>query len=178
MSFLLGERKQTKDFKVSIQKKLKINSILVNNRQLNIKEHVHNNSQTSVRVYVIENFLSDQECEGLVAVHNRHVSNIAKQNPIICFDGVESFRKHLQDAKLNYKVSAKDFTDGTTCVNETFSSKIRPQFHWSYSTAFYPGESKFSTSFAETIQQATGLKLMNGGKFQITSYPLNVGECN
>ena len=161
---------------MSIQNKLTMNTILSNGQQLNISELTPPNPKSSVRVYVIENFLSEQECNGLMSVHNRHTSTLAKQDPIICFDSVESFRKHLKDAKLAHKVSAKDFTKGTTCINETFSSKLKPHFRWSYSTAFYPGESKFSTLFAEKIQQATGLKLTNGGKFQITSYPLNVGE--
>lgn len=161
---------------MSIQDKLTMNSILSNGQRLNISELTPKNSKSSVQIYVIENFLSEHECDGLMSVHNRHTSTLAKQDPIICFDSVDSFRKHLKDAKLAYKVSARDFTKGTTCVNETFSSKLKPYFRWSYSTAFYPGESKFSTVFAEKIQQATGLKLTNGGKFQITSYPLSVGK--
>lgn len=60
-------------------------------------------------------------------------------------------------------------------MNETFSSELKPHFKYSYSTAFYPGENKFSLVYAEHIKQATGLKPENGGKFQITSYPLGVG---
>ncbi len=46
---------------------------------------------------------------------------------------------------------------------------------WSFNTAFYPGESKFSTIFGRLIEEATQLNDTHGGKFQITSYPLGVG---
>lgn len=149
-----------------------------NHQEVKIQPLTHADTKSSVRAYVIENFLSDIECDNLVMVHSRHVSELNKQVPIICFDGIKSFREYLKDAKLKMKVTLNDFTEGTTCINETFSAKLQPHFKWSYSTAFYPGESRFSTMFAERIQKATGLKLENGGKFQITSYPQNVGKCS
>ena len=48
--------------------------------------------------------------------------------------------------------------------------------NWSYSTAFYPGESRFSDIFAARVEQAMGLTPINGGKFQITSYPEGKGK--
>ena len=66
---------------------------------------------------------------------------------------------------------------GTRCVNETFSQHLQDWLHsnWSYSTAFYPGESTFSTTFAQQIFDATRLDLDHGGKFQITAYPQGIG---
>lgn len=66
---------------------------------------------------------------------------------------------------------------GTWCLNDTFSAEVAGwlNYNWSYSTAFYPGESQFSNKMAALIQETTGLKKENGGKFQITSYPLNIG---
>ena len=125
---------------------------------------------------MIENFLDDYECDSLIRVHSRYVSELNKKMPIICFDAIKSFREYLKDAKIKLQVSQNDFTEGTTCINETFSAHLQPYFKWSFSTAFYPGESKFSARFAERIERATGLQLQNGGKFQITSYPQNVGE--
>lgn len=167
-----------KDFKLSIQSKLQMKNLQGNNQKLKIQPLTHDNSKSSVRAHIIEHFLSDAECDSLVMVHSRHVSELNKQVPIICFDSIKSFREYLKDAKLKMKVSLNDFTEGTTCINETFSAKLQGHFKWSYSTAFYPGESKFSTMFAERIRQATGLRLENGGKFQITSYPQNVGYKN
>lgn len=167
-----------KDFKLSIQSKLQMKNLQGNDRKMKIQPLTHDNSKSSVRAYVIEHFLSDAECDSLVMVHSRHVSELNKQVPIICFDSIKSFREYLKDAKLKMKVSLNDFTEGTTCINETFSATLQEHFKWSYSTAFYPGESKFSTMFAERIRQATGLRLENGGKFQITSYPQNVGYKN
>ena len=68
-------------------------------------------------------------------------------------------------------------TPGTTCVNETFSRDLKHWVHnaWSYSTAFYPGESFFSRVFATRVSIATGLAERNGGKFQVTSYPVGAG---
>lgn len=146
------------------------------NHEMKIRELKHKNSKSTVRAYVVENFLSENECDSLAMVHSRHVSELNKQVPIICFDSIKSFREYLKDAKLNIKVSPNDFTKETTCINETFSAKLQAHFKWSFSTAFYPGESKFSTLFAERIQKATGLKVENGGKFQITSYPQTVGK--
>jgi len=167
-----------KDFKLSIQSKLQMKNLQETDQKMKIQPLYHDNSKSTVRAYVIEHFLSDTECDSLVMVHSRHVSELNKQVPIICFDSIKSFREYLKDAKLKMKVSLNDFTDGTTCINETFSAKLQGHFKWSYSTAFYPGESKFSTVFAERIRKATGLRLENGGKFQITSYPQNVGYKN
>ena len=165
-----------KDFKLSIQSKLQMKNLQGNDQKMKIQPLTHDISKSSVRAYIIEHFLSDAECDSLVMVHSRHVSELNKQVPIICFDSIKSFREYLKDAKLKVKVTLNDFTEGTTCINETFSAKLQGHFKWSYSTAFYPGESKFSTMFAERIRQATGLRLENGGKFQITSYPQNVGK--
>ena len=165
-----------KDFKLSVQSKLQMNDVKENNHEMKIQELKHSNSKSTVHAYVVENFLSDMECDSLTMVHSRHVSELNKQAPIICFDSIKSFRKYLKDAKLKIKVSPNDFTKGTTCINETFSAQLQAHFKWSFSTAFYPGESKFSTMFAERIKRATGLKLENGGKFQITSYPQMVGK--
>jgi len=62
-------------------------------------------------------------------------------------------------------------------LNETFSLQVADwlNYNWSYSTAFYFGESTFSKKMAALIQETTSLKPENGGKFQITSYPQHIG---
>jgi prolyl 4-hydroxylase len=47
---------------------------------------------------------------------------------------------------------------------------------WSYSTAFYLGESTFSTLLSKRIEEGTGLQSGHGGKFQITSTDKGVGK--
>ena len=84
--------------------------------------------------------------------------------------------KHLQKIGVSNAGSISDFTPGTLCVNETFSRTLSQKFKYSHSTAFYRGESKFSTIFEELVEKATGLSKMHGGKFQITSYQTGVGE--
>ena len=75
---------------------------------------------------------------------------------------------------MKIEVTPEDFTDGTACVNASFSTFLKKHIRWSYSTAFYPGESPFATRFAERIEAATGLPQSHGGKFQITSYPTSL----
>lgn len=67
---------------------------------------------------------------------------------------------------------------GTRCVNSTFSRQLGEwlKANWSYSTAFYPGESPFSSVFASRVNRSMGLNPENGGKFQITSYPTGKGR--
>ncbi|EDO49036.1 predicted protein [Nematostella vectensis] len=164
-----------KNFKLSVQKKIKMESINIEGKPITIKELKHSNAKSSVKAYTIENFLSDYECDNLVKVHKRRLEILDKMTPIMCFDGVDTLRKNLKELKLAYKVSERDFTMGTTCLNETFSGKLRDHFKWSHSMAFYTGENKFSTMYAKRIQAATGLREENGGKFQITGYPIGVG---
>jgi len=149
----------------------------VRGRTLDIKElQPTNENNSSVRAYIIENFLNDYECDGLMQVHNKHLGVFNQNDPFLCFDTVSTLIKNMRELKLEYKVSSRDFLEGTTCLNESFSSELKPHFKWSYSTAFYPGENKFSLAYEQHIKQATGLEPENGGKFQITSYPVGVGK--
>lgn len=70
-------------------------------------------------------------------------------------------------------------TLGTTCINSTFSSTLKQWgLKWSYSTAFYQGESPFSTILSKRIEEGASLQPSHGGKFQITSTPKGVGKYN
>ena len=89
---------------------------------------------------------------------------------------MSSFKKYLKEAGFRDDVTEKDFLAGTLCVNETFSEKLSHEFKWSYSTAFYPTESRFSKIFEKRVEEVTGLLPSYGGKFQVTSYPKNVGK--
>ena len=82
----------------------------------------------------------------------------------------------LNREKWAEQVSESDFTPSTLCLNQTFSRQLEKWgLKWSFSTAFYPGESKFASVFGKRIQEATQLEESHGGKFQITSYPFDVG---
>lgn len=129
-------------------------------------------TNSSVRVYLFNDFMSEEECDGLKRVHDKHIKDMAT-HPLLCFSSIGTLRKHLDDVNSTLKVSPNDFVEGTRCVNASFSRKLGKWLsgNWSYSTAFYPGESRFSSIFADRVQQAMGLDPQNGGKFQITSYP-------
>lgn len=63
--------------------------------------------------------------------------------PIICFDSLTTLKKNLIELKREKfadLVTEDDFTEGTLCLNQTFSRQLEKWgLKWSYSTAFYPG---------------------------------------
>ncbi|GFO37942.1 prolyl 4-hydroxylase subunit alpha-1-like [Plakobranchus ocellatus] len=163
-----------KQFSPTFQRSFTPKKIFYGGRRIAPVELLHQKpSNSSVRVYLFDDFLSDQECEGLMRAHDSHVTAYTKP-PILCFDSVKTLRKHIRDAGKDINVNSKVFTTGTKCVNASFSLQLQSWLNsnWSYSTAFYPGESKFSTNIATRMQNAMGLQPENGGKFQITSYPV------
>ena len=134
----------------------------------------------SFRHWLFEEFLSPEECTNLIKVHKEHVKKMKEIDPIICFDSIQTLRRHLNDLQPEggIHVTPNDFTRGTTCVNATFSSMLKQWgLRWSYSTAFYPRESPFSSILAKRIEDGTELQASHGGKFQITSTDKGVGKC-
>ena len=138
------------------------------------KEH-----KSSVKVWLYEEFLSQDECKSLIDAHETHVKAMAKQKPIVCFDSVQTLRDRLVELKRDTfveLVSPRDFTAGTRCLNQTFSRQLEKWgLKWSYNTAFYQGESKFARTFGKLIEDATMLNETHGGRFLVTSYPPGVG---
>ncbi|RDD42813.1 Prolyl 4-hydroxylase subunit alpha-1 [Trichoplax sp. H2] len=165
---------EIKNFKSKKIRKITMKNIYLDSKRKVYKEIKHKNKKSHVKIYTIDAFLSDKECDGLIGAHNRYVSKFNKQDPIMCFDAISTLRSHLKDAKLKMQVTPNVFTEGTTCLNASFSSLLKKHLRWSYSTAFYNGESPFATRFAERIEAATGLPQSHGGKFQITSYPTSI----
>jgi hypothetical protein len=156
--------------------KLQVKSTIIAGTRVDVKQLHPSHADTAVRAYVLEHFFSDYECDALAAAHDTHVAQTSKLNPLLCFDSLQTFRQNLKEVGLRIPVSSADFLEGTTCINESLSLLVKKHgMKWSYSTSFYPGESKFSLAVQERIKQATGLAPENGGKFQITSYPRNVG---
>ena len=152
--------------------------ITYDGRNIQFVEIKHEHKESSVRVYIADNFLTERECDGLTAAHLSHVREASKKQPLVCFEGVQTMNKYLKDINFRYTGSKSDFTPGTLCVNESFSKSLSKRLHYSLSTAFYRGDSKFSEIFEEQVEKATGLSKVHGGKFQITSYNANVGECS
>ena len=77
--------------------------------------------KTHVKMYTMEHFLTDAECQGLTGAHDRHTAENGP--PIFCFDTVKTLHRHLSEhaelAKL--VLTEADFTEGTYCVNDTIS---------------------------------------------------------
>ncbi|ESP02232.1 hypothetical protein LOTGIDRAFT_172228 [Lottia gigantea] len=166
---------EIKNFKATFQKTLTPKKTFIDGRRVPAVELLpQKETNSSVKVYLFDEFLSEEEADGLIKAHDAHVKQASQNPPILCFDSVNTLQKHLKDAKKKIRISPKDFTEGTTCVNQTFSAKLKKWLHgnWSYSTAFYPGESRFSSILAFRINNAMGLKPSHGGKFQLTSYPI------
>lgn len=168
-------KKKAEQFQPTFLNSLDIQNIVVDGRTIVPVELTQNRPEAPVKVFMFEGFLTDFECEGLMRVHRRHIAETEVQDPIICFDSLATLRKHLKDAGKEKKITERDFTEGTMCVNASFSQELKSHLTWSYSTAFYPTESRFSTQFEDRVFQGTGLKPSNGGKFQVTSYPEGIG---
>ena len=130
-------------------------------------------------MWLYEEFFTKEECENLIRVHEEHVKKLSNLKPIICFDSIKTLRKELnalRKSDIAETVTPNDFIEGTRCINQTLSRSLQKWgLKWSYSTAFYPGESKFSKIFSRRIEDATQLNETHGGKFQVTSYPSGVG---
>jgi hypothetical protein len=167
--------KQEPGFTISVQNQLTMQGLDVDGRHLRVQEMKVTNEKSHARVFIIENFLSQKEMVSLIRAHELHSSDPSIPFPLFCFDDVATLQSHLNDAKITYVASESDFSPGTYCLNATFSRRLKSALKWSVSTAFYPGESKFSLIMAERISKATGLKPENGGKFQLTSYDEGVG---
>lgn len=103
-----------------------------------------------------------------------------KFRPIICFNSLDALKTHLVNLKREKFaeiVSENDFTEGTLCLNKTFSRQLEKWgLKWSYSTSFYSGETRFSNLLSKRIEDATMLNSSHGGGFQIISYPNRVGQ--
>ncbi|XP_052808216.1 uncharacterized protein LOC128237063 [Mya arenaria] len=169
---------EVKNFKATYQKEIAPKKIFADGRRIPAMELLPQKpNNSSVKVWLYEEFLSEEECDGLMRVHNKHITEQTADDPLLCFDSISTLRKHLKHHGIRTPVSPRDFTEGTTCVNASFSSQLKDWFkgNWSYSTAFYPGESRFASIFEQRVLQATGLEPANGGKFQITSYPEGIG---
>lgn len=168
-----------RNFKRTMQKMIVPTEIFSNHRGIPpIKLISQNHSNSNVKVFIFEKFLSDNECNNLRRVHDMHVHLMTKEDPILCFDSVKTLQLHLKSAgKDHIEVSPLDFTTDTKCVNQTFSSLLKKwlKANWSYSTAFYPGENYFSKMYEQRVKQSMGLHPENGGKFQIISYPKGIG---
>ena len=62
----------------------------------------------------MNNFLSDYECDGLIAAHEDHLNVHKKHKPIVCFSDESTMLLYLAQAKVNWakRVSTKDFLSG------------------------------------------------------------------
>ncbi|WAQ94696.1 hypothetical protein MAR_007167 [Mya arenaria] len=133
---------EVKNFKATYQKEIAPKKIFADGRRIPAMELLPQKpNNSSVKVWLYEEFLSEEECDGLMRVHNKHITEQTADDPLLCFDSISTLRKHLKHHGIRTPVSPRDFTEGTTCVNASFSSQLKDWFkgNWSYSTAFYPG---------------------------------------
>lgn len=73
-----------------------------------------------------------------------------------------------------FSLSSFDWTEQTKCLNATMSKRVSPYLRYSYSTAFYEMDSPAAQRLSKRIEADTGLARVNGGKYQVTSYPVGV----
>lgn len=125
----VGEAEIDRNFKNSVLDRLRVSSgISVFGRRVEpqvVPAKGAERRKTNVQMYTMEHFLTDQECGGLIAAHDSHT----RQNgpPIFCFDSVDTMNSHIQKYKKGkgLRLSARDFTEGTACLNDTVSQVRR-----------------------------------------------------
>jgi len=62
---------------------------------------------------MFDDFLSDQECDALRNVHDKHVRQWSEETPILCFESEDTLRRNLhQVGKGDLDVHEDDFTVG------------------------------------------------------------------
>ena len=118
------------------------------------KEH-----KSSVKMWLYEEFFTKEECENLIKVHDDHVRVLSSRKPIICFDSIKTLRKILNEldkSEIAQSVTPNDFIEGTRCINQSLSENLgKWGLKWSFTTAFYLGESKFSKVFSRRIEEVS-----------------------
>ena len=172
---VLGREVEIGSFQSSTCKFIRMKNTVIDGRHVTFKELTHK-LKDSTKIYQVDNFLTKEECDALSVAHLKYVKKSNDVGPLFCFYGLTNFQKYLVEAGYKHKVSLSDFVKGTSCINETFSDLLKRNFEWSFSTAFYSGESKFSLIYEKRLEQISGLTASHGGKFQITSYPESIGE--
>ena len=69
---------------------------------------------TFSRVFIMDHFISQRECDGLIKAHDSHVTQHNKHQPIVCFSDAQTMRRYLRQAGMNWSehVDEKDFLQG------------------------------------------------------------------
>ena len=82
-------------------------------------------------MFLLHNFLSDEDCAELMEWHSVQVAEHSKAPPMVCF----------QDRKYHEHAGIRDhFVPGTGCLRTEASALILPHLKWSTSTATHYGE--------------------------------------
>ena len=73
-----------------------------------------NNLSIFFRHWLFDEFLSQDESRNLIKVHQEHVEKMKKIDPIICFDSIQTLRKHLTNLRPDetFSLTPNDFTRG------------------------------------------------------------------
>jgi hypothetical protein len=134
--------------------------------------------KSSVKMWLYEEFFTQEECENLIKVHNDHVKVLSSRTPIICFDSIKTLRKSLNalgKSEMAENITPNDFIEGTRCINQSLSGNLKEWgLKWSYNTAFYYGESRFSKIFSRRIEEVTVILIFN---LNINNFISNRQQC-
>ena len=83
---------EIKNFKSATINKIKMKNVYLDGKRKVYKQIKHKHNSSHVKIYTIDGFLSEKECDGLIGAHNRFVTQFNKQDPIICFDTISTLR--------------------------------------------------------------------------------------
>jgi hypothetical protein len=142
-------------------------------RSITPVQHSHP-ADTRVNVYTVDNFLSEDEVQEMLAHMQTRVWGDSMPAPLYCFDNPTTLAHFVRGTSL--KMKRRWWVPGTSCVDERYSRKLDRSIagHYSRSSAMYEGETPFATELEERIEKVFGLRPRHGGKWQFTQYPSGV----
>lgn len=110
----------TKHFFKTIKQRLKEKTFNLDGRSVTIQQ-LHPN------IYAFHNFLSEEECDYLIELHQASLHN-ASLSPLMCLQNDDFMAKKLIKSNV---------IKGTYCLIQPLSLHVAPHLTWSYSTCKY-----------------------------------------
>ena len=144
-------------FKV-VDRRAKEENFVVNERPMTIKTIRPN-------LFVIDNFLSDDECDELIRLHDDIVRNRSTSPPLVCLQN---------DRFVEKSTIASHLIDGTCCLRPALSDYVSAHLNWSHSTSVCRHENELVDRIEMRIERATGLGHRHARDTQLLSYAKGV----
>lgn len=127
-------------------------------------------------VYTMEGFLSDDECDALVAMHEERYESFAAA-PMFCFGRPE----FLREAGLGHLLlDGRDGASGarSQCLGYAASAALARTVPWSSSATVHRGEAALADAIEGRLERTFGLPALHAHSLQLLSYEEGVDYQN